>query len=348
MNDKAQIDIIVVARRILEKKRLFLKVSAIVFILSCLIILPVPRYYKCDVALAPEIGDLGTNNNLSSIASSFGFNLGSNFNGDAISPNLYPELIKSNDFIFRLLDCRIRTMDGTVNTTYYRYLKDYQKKNPLTIPVGWTKRFFSKKKTDREKGKINPFQLTKDEDGIFEKIKSNISCDIDLKTGMISISTEDQDPLVAATMADSVRNELQRFITRYRTSKATRDLEYYKKLTLQAKASYEKARRLYGSYSDANMDVILESLNSKKEDLENDMQLKFNTYTALNNQLQSARAKVQENTPAFTVVKSATVPLKPAGPKRMAFVLIMLVISWMITTIYVSKDLFLKLFFSND
>ena len=348
MNEKAQIDIMAVAKRILERKWLFVKVSILTVVLSSLLILTVPRYYKCNVALAPEIGVPGTGSNLSNIASSFGLSLGNNFNGDALSPDLYPELIQSNDFVFRLLNCRITTKDGSVSTTYYKYLKDYQKKNLLAKPFGWVKGLFAKEKSDVARARINPFRLTENEDRIFEKIKDNICCDINLKTGMINISVEDQDPLVAATMADSVRNELQRTITRYRTSKASRDLEYYGKLTLQAKTSYEKARRLYGSYSDANMDILLESFNSKKEDLENDMQLKFNTYTALNSQLQAARAKVQETTPAFTVVKSATVPLKPAGPKRMAFVLIMLVLSFFGTTIYVSSDLFAKLFSPND
>lgn len=74
------------------------------------------------------------------------------------------------------------------------------------------------------------------------------------------------------------------------------------------------------------------------------MQLKYNTYSALNAQLQSAQAKVQEVTPAFTIVNSATVPLLPSGPKRMAFVLIMVIMSWIITTLYITKDLFIVLF----
>ncbi|WP_238318906.1 hypothetical protein [Segatella baroniae] len=77
--------------------------------------------------------------------------------------------------------------------------------------------------------------------------------------------------------------------------------------------------------------------------MENEMQLKFNAYSAMNSQLQAARAKVLEKTPAFTVIKSATVPTKPAGPKRMIFVAIMLLLSWIATTVYISRDLFFAL-----
>ena len=111
-------------------------------------------------------------------------------------------------------------------------------------------------------------------------------------------------------------------------------LEYYKKLTEKAKADYEKARMLYGSYADANTEVILESFKSKQEDLENDMQLKFNNYSAVMNQFQLARAKVQERTPAFTILQCATVPIKPTGPKRMIFVLFMVFLTFFGISIY--------------
>ena len=66
------------------------------------------------------------------------------------------------------------------------------------------------------------------------------------------------------------------FITEYRTKKARIDYEHYKQLTADAKRQYEKARQAYGRYSDAEMDVVLESYKSKQEDMENEMQLRYN------------------------------------------------------------------------
>ena len=68
------------------------------------------------------------------------------------------------------------------------------------------------------------------------------------------------------------------------------------------------------------------------------MQLKYTTYTTLNTQLQASKVKVQEKTPAFTVLKGADVPLKPAGPKRMRFVILMLFLA----TACVGARIFLK------
>ena len=81
-------------------------------------------------------------------------------------------------------------------------------------------------------------------------------------------------------------------------------------------AIYRKARNQYANYADANNEVMLESVKSKLEDLENDMQLKYNQYTAYNTQYQIAIAKLREKTPVFTKLQGASVPQKPAGPKR--------------------------------
>ena len=55
--------------------------------------------------------------------------------------------------------------------------------------------------------------------------------------------------------------------------------------------------------------------------MENDMQLKYNTYTTLNTQFETAKAKVQENTPAFTIIEAPIMPYRPASTPRAIIVL---------------------------
>ena len=172
-------------------------------------------------------------------------------------------------------------------------------------------------------------------------IRKNLKLSVDKKTGEISLVVKDQDAFVCKTVADATRQHLQEYITKYRTHKARKDYEYYLKLTKDAKDTYEKARRLYGSYADSNTEIILQSYRSKQEDLENDMQLKFNTYSTLNTQLQAARAKIQEKTPAFTIIQGAAIPIKPDSPKRVIFIVAMLFVSFFVTSIYVLRDIIL-------
>jgi uncharacterized protein involved in exopolysaccharide biosynthesis len=71
--------------------------------------------------------------------------------------------------------------------------------------------------------------------------------------------------------------------------------------------------------------------------MENDLQLRFNAYTTLNTQMQASKAKVQERTPAFTVIKGASVPIKPSEPKRMIFVAFILLLTFAGTSLYILR-----------
>ncbi|MBQ8701383.1 MAG: chain-length determining protein [Prevotella sp.] len=338
-NNKEQkvINLKEVIKKVWSSRKLFYKVIPITMVLAAVYIFPVPRYYTCSVMLAPETETPSLGGGaLGSLASSFGFDLNSMVSQDAISPTLYPDLMESNDFIVSLFDLKVKSLEGDINTTYYDYMLNHQAESPWGVPFKWIRELF-KKEEKGGSGKIDPFHLTRKQKDLVDEIKSKIICDIDKKTDVITITVTDQDPLICATMTDSVRTRLQAFITDYRTNKARIDVEYYKQLTAQAKQDYEKARRLYGSYSDANNDIVLESFRAKQTDLENDMQLKYNTYSVLVTQLQSAIAKVQERTPAFTVLQGASVPVKPEGPRRMIFIAGMTFLICLITALWIAR-----------
>lgn len=333
-----------VFQEIKHRRKLYAIIIPIVFVLSCLYIVCVPRVYAAEAVVVPEEESAGSGGGsaLSSLASTFGLDLSSMQSADAITPLLYPELMDDNGFVSKLFYIKITNKDHSISTDYYTYLKKHQEVAWWTACMGWIKKKLTSKKQDQSTdGKFNPYNLSKDDSNIVKQIKESIKFTTDKKTGAITISAKAQDPYVCKILVDSVRQHLQVFITDYRTNKARNDVKYYQKLTSEAKASYEKARQLYGSYSDSNMDVVLESIRAKQNDLENDMQLKYNNYSTLSTQLQLAKAKVQERTPAFSLIKGAVVPLRPESPKRMIFVLLMTFLAFAGTTIYVLRDIVL-------
>lgn len=337
-----QIDFAKIAQEVKKNKKKYYIGLPIAFLLSSLIILCVPRYYTCTVKLAPELSSLGANS-LTDLASSFGFDLsgGSTGTNDAILPELYPELMQSTDFRTSLFSIKIKTQDGSVNTTYYDYLDKHQKHAWWTLAFAPIHKLFDNDSRTPNVGKhkLDPFQLTKKETDITEVIDRNVTCDVDKKNYVISITVQDQDPLVCAVMADSATARLQQFITEYRTKKAKVDLLYAQNLAKEAKARYERSRQRYAAFSDNNTDIVLPSYKLRMEDMENDMQLQYNAYSAVVTQLNAAYAKLQENTPAFTILQNATVPLKPSHPKRMIFVLFMTFLTFMGITVYSIRDM---------
>ncbi len=333
------IDLQVVLKKIWEKKWTFAIILSITFIVSCIYIFSVPRYYTTDVKLAPEIDNMSTSGALSSIASSFGFDLSNVQSTDAITPLLYPDLMEDNGFVSNLFDIPIATQDDSIKTNYFKYLKEHQKHAWWQPTIDGIKNAFKKEEKSYKKANsdFDPYYMSKPQDEVAQAIRSNITISVDKKTGVITISIKDQDPLICKTLGDSLTTLLQKFITEYRTSKARVDEVYYANLARDAKKQYEDVRKKYIVFADANTDVILQSVKAKLEDMENDMQLKYNTYTTIQTQYQAAQAKVRERTPVFTMIKGAEVPVKPTGPKRVIFILGMLFLVFICTAFYVVK-----------
>ena len=349
-NKNADVDVLNQAAQMLKsKKKSYIKILAVTFVLSCLIILPQPRYYACEVKLAPEYGSSSPAEGIGSLAASFGFDLSNMQSSDAIYPLLYPELFESPEFLVPLFDVRVNSVDGELCTNYHDYLKNHQKKNPLVAPFvkgfGKIKKLFE---SDKDYGavkagsSIDPFRMSRKDYNLMKKITNKVKCAVNKKNNVVSIVVEDQDPLICATMADSVRAHLQSFIINYRTSKARQDVAYFQGLRDSALIEYDYAIARYSSYCDKHQNVILQAVISERDQLESDMALKLTKYQTVSSQLENAKAKVQEQTPAFTVIKSPTVPVKPAGPKRMIFVAFMLVLATFCTTMWYLRRLILS------
>jgi uncharacterized protein involved in exopolysaccharide biosynthesis len=330
-------------------KKLYLKVCGVAFVMACVYAFSLPKRYTCKVMLAPELSTTTSRSSLSALASSFGLNLGTARNGsEALFPTLYPDLMNSVDFKTSLFPVMVRRDKDPQPMTYYDYLLKEQKGPWWSAAIGGVMSavgslFAGNDTTPKVEKPVDPFRLTKRQTAVAKMINGRVRCDVDKKTLVITIQVTDQDPVVCATMADSVQQRLQTFITDYRTSKARKDLEYNQKLYVEAKHEYDKARQMYATFSDANQDLILQSVRTKQIDLENEMQLKFNTYNAIAAQLQASKAKVQEETPAFTTLQSATVPVTPTSPKKKQIVLVALFLAFLGTTVWVFyKDQLLK------
>lgn len=329
---------------LLKHKKTFYKVLPIVFVLAAIYGLSKPNYYTCTVKLSPEMSTSNSGaRGLAALASNFGLSLGQKTGGmgtEALFPTIYPDLVNSTDFKTSLFPVMV-TIEGDKDKgeadrtmTYYDYLKDEQKQTWWSAAIGGTMKFiiglFIEEK--EEVDTVNPFRLTKKQAKIVKAIDKKVVCDVDNKTMVITIDVTDQNPLICATIADSVKTRLQDFITAYRTSKVRVDLEYNKKLFAETKERYEKARQEYAEYMDANHGVILYTVRQKQTDLENELQLQYNAFQQVSASLQAAEAKVQEETPAFTTLQSATVPVKKSGPGRAKICLIWLFLAFVITS----------------
>ena len=336
-DEESSIDFLKLFGLLKQRKRLYYKVLAITFVLACIIQLSIPKYYTCEVLLAPEMASGGRLGGAAALGKMLGYNMSASGSSDALGPLLYPDLLNTTDFKLRLFPIQVHKKDSTRMMSYYDYLCNEQKSPWWGEAIAGTINFLlSPFLSDSiEEESLDPFELTRQQARILKVIGKKVVCDVDNKSYVITINVTDQDPLIAALIADSVKQQLQDFITEYRTKKARHDLEYTRKLHEEANEKYTKARKDYAEYADANQGLIWESARIRLTELENDMQLLYNNYNSLSVQLQSAEAKVLEDTPAFTTLQSATIPVKKAGPKRMRNVLIFMFLAFVGTSIYI-------------
>jgi uncharacterized protein involved in exopolysaccharide biosynthesis len=329
------INVVEVIRLLLADKKKICIYSCIAGVIGVLLAFGTPKIYKSTVILAPEESGSSFSGSISSLAAMVGMNMKIGQTGDALYPEIYPDLMGSTGFIVGLFPVTVTKSKTHETYSYMEYIKEHQRLAIADYPKALITTIIEKLSADDKQGanhQVDPRHLTKEEDKIAKNIKGNIECSVDKKTNIITIVVTDQDPEIAATVADTVQMHLQQAITDYRTKKARIDLEYMQALFNEAKQQYTKARQIYASYCDANSKIVLQSVQSKIDDLENEMQLKYNIYQQVVEQLQLAKAKVQERTPAFTIVQEATVPIKHSSRPKIVTLIIWMFLGFIIRT----------------
>lgn len=284
-------------------------------IVGLIFILTTPRRYQSMVQLAPE--QMVVNDE----------------KAEALFPEIYPNIVGANDFILELFPLEVTKADGSLTTDYKTYLLKHQKKSLTEYPKGWLIRIVEMMRGQEVGGTgegNGPIRLSRHDENLMKGIRSSIRCVWDKKTDAISISVIDQDPLIAAIIADSVTSRLQKSITKYRTAKARVDLEYAQRIYDQTHEEFEIAENTYSTYADAYQQATQERYKQRAESLKKEMQLRFDAFCEASEQLQAAKAKLQEQTPAFTVIQTAMVAGKPYGTSRAIRLLIWLMFGGLI------------------
>lgn len=327
-DDEPQIDWMSILRQLLAIRKKLYIAAAVGVVLGILIALSTPKQYTVSVTLSPEMGSGKSSSGLASMAASFlGGSVG-NDSPDALNATLAPDIVISTPFLLELFEARVVSQNKQIDTTFTAYL-DKQKSSwisyVLKVPgmaIGGIKSLFSNKEQE-ETGTVQEgtIELNEKDAAKLGSLRKAIVTEVDKKTSITTLSVTLQDPKVTATIADSVVSKLQQYITAYRTSKAKEDCQYLEKLYKERQQEYYDAQQRYARYVDANSNVVFQSTMAERERLQNDMNLAYQVYSQVAQQLQVARAKVQEEKPVFAVVEPAVVPLNPSGTSRKVIVL---------------------------
>lgn len=322
--EEAEIDWMGIITKLLKGWKFILIVSVIFGMLGIAAALLQKRTYGVTMTLAPEVQRSGSSS-LSSITAMLGMGGASTGStSDALNITLFPEICKSTPFLTDLFPVKLTPYVSRENAkngvkatpvTVFDHLTGADKpKKGLKV---WLKNLLSKEEEEEgDESAVNPSQLTKKQAAVAKSLSQSISADVDKKTGVTTISVVMDDPLMATQLADTVCRRLQEYVIMYRTQKATDDFNYYVKLADEAHDNLIKAQSAYAASVDYDRNVILQSVNSRRDRLRQEAELASQIYSQMAQQREMARAKIQEEKPVFAVVQPATMPQTPMNSRK--------------------------------
>ena len=326
-----EIDLMGILHKIIAIRKVIYKAAGIGLVIGVIVAISIPKQYTVEVTLSPEMGT-AKSSGLSGLAASFlgsGMTMGDDI--DALNTSLSADIVSSTPFLLELKELKVNEGNTTLDTyldsqssPWWSYIIGLPGMAISGVRSLFTDKDESGGLRDSQSGAI---ELTEEEDKKITSLKKNITAVMDKKTAITNVSVTLQDPKVAAVVADSVVHKLQEYIIGYRTFKAKEDCAYLEKLSKERQEEYYAAQKKYAEYVDTHDNLILQSVRAEQERLQNDMSLAYQVYSQVANQLQVARAKVQEEKPVFAVVEPAVVPQQSSGMGRKTYVIVFVFLS---------------------
>ena len=279
------------ARRLIRHRRFLLKYTFLGLTLGLLVALCLPKEYEARMLTAAESLAIPDDEVLGGFTAE-NISAKSPASYDALRPSLYPQIFASVPFLDSLSAIPVQTADGTpdITLTLREYLEQRQHSLFPSSP-----------------------------DAVLEELRDRISILPDEKTRTIALACRMQDPLVAATVLDSLNSRIRRYITEYRTRKEREELAHAKKLQEDAREAYFSAQETQAAFEDRNRD--LHTRNAQKELVQLRVKTNFakEEYARATLRVKAAETQVVRVRPVFAVIEPPTVPVRPASPSRLKY-----------------------------
>jgi hypothetical protein len=287
---------------------------------------------------------------ISDLAAIAGFNLGSISSSSNIPIALYPRIVNSINFKKELLNSKI-VVQGLKNdvslleyydSIYEPGILNNIKKYILSVPKfifslpSKVFRFFQKKiKPDFSSSKNNLNYISQKERDYLDLLENNISIDIEELTGLITINGKMSNAISAASLVENAQKILQKTLIKLKIQKSIEKYNFIEKQFLKAEKEFLENQDKLSDYEDSNLNISTAKANSLLNRIKTKYDISFNVYKQLIQELESQKIQVQEDTPIFTIIESASVPYERSKPQRTSIVIYWIFIGFIISSIYI-------------
>ena len=340
--DLDEIDIVELLRKVYAEKKLIFKYSIIATFLGLVFALIQPNEYTSSTTFIPQLSsDLKPQgSSLSGLASLAGINLGGIEGSSEFPPTLYPQVVESVPFKLELLSYQVEISDQEL--TFRDYLINENdsfnffgtiKKYTIGLP-SLVLRFF---KSDEKDASVlsSIYNISEEDELLFEKLSSLLALDINDKEGFITMSFTDHDKKIAAQVVKNAKTLLQDKIIEFKVKSSKELLDFTSNQYEENKKSFEKLQDERAIFVDNNINISSSLFQNKLSRIESELSIAQNVVQQLASQVEQAKLQVNKDTPVFTTIKPVTIPYKKSAPKRSLIVVFSFFIGFILSSVYV-------------
>ena len=317
-NNPDEIDLIELLKKAWNGRKQIIIISFVFVLAGVATAMLLPVIYSSSTTFINSQTESSTASGLSGVASLVGINLGGMSSGSEIPPTMYPQIGESVEFKRTLLDSYI---DEKGQVKLGDFLANYNSiENSVTEN---SSRLF-----------ISEF-----ENELFNMINDVISISVDQKEGFVTISAKMPNSEYAANTCINAREILQKIIIDSRIKSAKQKLEYSEKQLASKRVEFEEIQNKLAYFNDSNINLVTSLVINEREKLEAEFQIINAVMIELSKQVEQRKLQVSEDTPVFSIVKEASMPVNKSSPKRAQMVLIFGFVGIIVSVFYtVIKD----------
>ena len=300
-NNSDEIDLIELIKIAWNGRKQIIIISFVFVLLGVAAALLSPVVYSSSTTFINSQTESSSNSGLSGVASLVGINLGGINSGSEIPPTMYPQLGESIEFKRDLLNSYI---DEKEQIKLEDFLANYNN--------------IEKSVTENN----NKLFVSEYENVLFNIINDVISISINQKDGFVTISANMPESEYAANTCINAREILQETVINNKIKSAKQKLEYSEQQLASKRTEFEEIQNKLAYFNDSNLNLVTSSVINEREKLEAEFQIINAVMIELSKQVEQRKLQVSEDTPVFSIVKEASMPVERSSPKRIQMVLI--------------------------
>ena len=319
-----EIDIVVLLKTVFNSRRFVIKVTILFAFIGVILSVVSPTKYTASSTFVPQLSEGRTNPSLGGLASLAGINLSAIIGSQPqeIPPSLYPQIAESVPYRLALLNTTVE-----LNTNFRNYVLEQSGQGAFfhllkKYTIGLPGLLLNKKTDNSEILNSNLFQITEEDKNLFEFLAQVLTIDVDDQEGLVSISVELADRMVAAQLAQAATDLLQSNIIAFKSQSARNNLDFIRGQYESKRQEFEEIQDSIAIFKDKNLNITSSLYQNQLSRLESQFTVISSVFQELAGQVEQAKIQVNKDTPIFTIIEPVSVPLERSKPRRTMMVII--------------------------